>query len=61
MSVGGCLDLFSGKALLGFVCWQLMLISPESAGIGKLEFMFRWANAWICSLVKHCLDLCAGD
>ena len=59
--VNECLDLFSGEALLGFVCWRLTLISPEWAGVVKLGFVVRWANAWIFSQVKHCLDLCVGN
>ena len=35
--VNGCLDLCSGEALLGLVCWRLMLISPAWLGVGQLE------------------------
>ena len=56
--VNECLDLFSGEALLGFVCWRLMLISPAWAGVGQLGFGHWWTNAWIYVLVKHGLDLC---
>ena len=50
--VDECLDSFFGEALLGFVCWRLMLISPTWAGVDKLGF--------VCVSVKNLISLQSG-
>ena len=52
--VNECLDLFSGAALFGFVCWRL-ITDANIASVG-----WRW-QAWMRVLVDGCLDLCSGE